>query len=95
MAWLVIAALAVGALLAGWSGARGTIVVGVGLAVVWVAAFVLIAADVRGVNDFMECWPECTVLQDAVGFALFVSPVMLVVLLVASLAGRLKRRARH
>lgn len=95
MAWALVAALAVGALIAGWSGVRGTVVVGIGLAVVWVATFVLIATDVRDVDGFMDCWPGCTVLQEAVEFALFASPVMLVVLLVGSLAGWLKRRVRH
>lgn len=95
VAWLLVAALAVGVLVAGWSGVRGTVLVGIGLAVVWVAAFVLIATDIRDVDGFMDCWPGCTVLQETVGFAFFASPVMLVILLVGSLAGWLKRRARH
>jgi hypothetical protein len=95
MAWLLVAALAVGALIAGWSGVRGTVVAGISLAVVWVTAFVLIATGVRDLDGFMDCWPGCTVMQEAVGFAFFASPVMLVVLLVGSLAGWLKRRVRH
>ena len=36
-------------------------------------------ADVRDADGFMDCWPDCTVLQEAVEFAFIVSPVMLVV----------------
>jgi hypothetical protein len=95
MAWLLVVALAVVALIAGWSGVRATVVAGAVLAAVWIAAFVLIATDVRDVDGFMDCWPGCTILQEVVGFAFFASPAMLVVLLVGSLAGWLKRRVTH
>jgi hypothetical protein len=85
--------LALAVLLAGWSGIRRAIVVGVGLIVVWGAAAGLIAAGVHDVDGFMDCWPGCTARQQVVGFAFFASPALLVVLLAGGLAAWLKRRA--
>ena len=63
--------------------------------VAWTVATILIAADVRDADGFMDCWPDCTVLQDAVEFAFVVSSVMLVVVATGRLAARLARRVKH
>ena len=65
------------------------------LIVAWTVATILIASDVGDADGFMECWPDCTVLQDGVEFAFFVSPVMLVVVLTGRFAAWLTRAVNH
>ena len=65
------------------------------LMVAWTIATILVVADVRDADGFMDCWPDCTVLQDVVGFAFMVSPVMLVVIATGRRAARLARRVKH
>lgn len=87
--------MALAALLAGWREPRSAILFGGALIVTWTVAAILIATDVRDADGFMDCWTDCTILQDGVEFALFVSPVMLVVVLIGRLAAWLTRRVRH
>jgi len=94
MAWALVALLGVAAVLAGWRGSPAAIVAGAALVLGWMAAAFITAADIRAASGFMDCWPRCTVWQDAVGFVVFVFPAAFVLLLLASLAGYMTRRVR-
>lgn len=93
MAWLLVALLSAGVLVAGWKGAPVALLAVVALDIAWLTAAVLFAIDYRDADGFMDCWPNCTGWQDAVGFVAFFAPALLVVLLLGSLAGWLSRRA--
>ncbi len=64
------------------------------ISLMWLLAVVLFATDYRDADGAFDCWPNCTALQDAVGFALLVAPIMVVALLAsAGIAGLLRRRS--
>jgi hypothetical protein len=87
--------LALGALLAGWRGARVTIIVGSVLVVAWAVDAVVVRTDYRDADGFIDCWPHCTALQDVVGTVLWASPALLVILLASCLVGCMTRRPKH
>ncbi len=48
-----------------------------------VLAFVAIQRDFRDADGFMDCWPNCTAIQDVVGVTAFAAPIVFVVALLA------------
>jgi hypothetical protein len=64
------------------------------LAGMWVLALLAVRADYRDADGFIDCWPDCTAVHNAVGAALFYGPAAAVVVLIATvvlLARRLPR----
>lgn len=71
------------------AGTRQRLAAGVALCVValgavWFASFAAVRADWRDADGFVDCWPNCTVYQDACGAILVGSPAVLVVWLAAA-----------
>jgi len=95
VAWLLVALLAVGALVAGWRGGRAAFGVGMAIALVWMATAVVVATNVGDADGFFDCGIRCAAAQEVVVLVFFVGPVLLVVLLLGSLAGWLARRIGH
>ena len=95
MAWALVALLGLGVVFAGWRGGPVAIVAGGALVLGWMAAAFVTVADPRNSGGFIDCWPRCTAWQDTIGFAVFVVPALVVVLLLASLAGYAMRRVRR
>ena len=92
MGWLLVAALAAGAALAGWTGGRIAALVAATIILVWTVTAGLVATGQDGIEGFFDCGVRCTSMQDTVAFVFFYAPIMLVVLLLGSLAGWLARR---
>ena len=55
-------------------------------------AFLAVATDYRDADGFGDCWPNCTTLQDAVGSALFLAPVVAIIAFILLLASSFARR---
>jgi len=92
VAWLLVALLAVGAVVAGWMAGRVAALVAAALVLTWTTTAVLVATGQDDVEGFFDCGIGCTATQEVVAFVFFYAPVMLVLLLLGSLAGRLARR---
>ncbi len=45
------------------------------LGVLWLAALAAVKTDWRDADGFIDCWPSCTLYQDATGVILIWSPV--------------------
>jgi hypothetical protein len=86
--------LALAVVLVGWRGARATIVTGSVLVVAWAVAVVVVTADYRDADGFIDCWPRCTAVQDVVSTVLWASPALLLILLGSRLAGWMTRRPK-
>jgi hypothetical protein len=58
------------------------------LAGMWLLAVLAVRADYRDADGFIDCWPGCTAVHNAVGATLFYGPVaaLLVVIATALLA---------
>ena len=63
-----------------------------GAAVAFGLSYVAIATDYRDADGYVDCWPDCTAIQDAVSFGFFLAPVVAIVACVALLLARLGRR---
>ena len=64
------------------------------LAGMWILALLAVRADYRDADGFVDCWPGCTAVHNAVGATLFYGPVAAVAVLIATamlLARRLPR----
>lgn len=51
----------------------------------WAFAFAAAATDYHDADGFIDCWPHCSVLQDAVGGSLFFGPVLALLVVVATM----------
>lgn len=49
------------------------------LAVLWSATLAAVETDWRDADGFIDCWPHCSLYQDAVGAILIGTPVVLLV----------------
>ena len=72
-----------------WTWRRGKLwlfVAGVTLALgaAWAVAKELVRRDWRDADGYIDCWPNCSAVQDGVALAIWVGPVLLVVLIVAA-----------
>jgi hypothetical protein len=58
------------------------------LAGMWLLAVLAVRADYQDADGFIDCWPSCTAVHNAVGATLFYGPVtaLLVVIATALLA---------
>ena len=52
-------------------------------ATAFVLALVAIERDFRDADGFMDCWPNCTLVQDVVGVTVFAAPIVFVAAVVA------------
>lgn len=94
-AGLVLLWLAVLVYAASRRGRVGIAFLGIALVLLaaWVAARVAVDADYRDADGFADCWPGCTLFQDAVGLAFWYLPILLVALgLVAAVLAAMTRR---
>ena len=66
------------------------------LAAAWALAFAAQAADFRDADGWVDCWPHCSLLQEAVGRTLFYAPIdaVLLAILANALAFVGRRRSR-
>ena len=66
------------------------------LGTAWGLALGAVANDYRDADGFVDCWPYCSPLQEAVGATLFYGPVaaLLVILTTTVLAVLRRRRTR-
>ena len=92
---LVVAALIAGLAVAARHGhllvaSTATVMVMAGM---WLLAVLAVRADYRDADGFIDCWPSCTAVHNAVGATLFYGPVAAVLVLIAS-AALLARRIR-
>ena len=71
-----------------WRSPLASVVLGgvVLLAALVVVAWVAIATDVGDADGFVDCWPNCTALQEIVGAAVFWAPVLMAAIVVLSAA---------
>jgi hypothetical protein len=60
------------------------------LAGMWLLAVLAVRADYRDADGFIDCWPSCTAVHNAVGATLFYGPVAVFVVSATTLL--LKRR---
>jgi hypothetical protein len=84
---VVLAALGLATM--AFAGARHRLAAGVALCIValgavWFASFAAVRSDWRDADGFVDCWPHCSVYQDACGAVLVGSPAVLVVWLAAA-----------
>lgn len=56
------------------------------LAVAWVLAKLAYAADYRDADGYVDCWPSCSALQQAVAAGLYVAPLSALVVALVTLA---------
>ncbi len=52
-------------------------------AMTFVLALVAIDRDFRDADGFIDCWPHCTLFQDAVGATIFAAPIVFIVAVLA------------
>jgi len=60
--------------------ARTFVAITVVLAAAWGLALAAIWTDYRDADGFVDCWPSCSQFQNAVEWALWYGPVMIVLL---------------
>ncbi len=65
------------------------------LGVAWVLAVLAVATDYRDADGFIDCWPYCSMLQDAVGKVLWVAPFAGLVVILAAVADFVVRRHKR
>lgn len=71
---------------------RKTVTLVLVLAVAWIVSLAAIRTDYRDADGFVDCWPGCSLLQDAVGAAVFGLPVLAILVAAVSVAtGGLRR----
>ena len=85
---LVIVAVIAGLVLATRRGhlllaSAGTLASLTGL---WLLALLAVRADYHDADGFIDCWPGCTAVHNAVGVTLFYGPVAAIVVLIATVA---------
>jgi hypothetical protein len=51
----------------------------------WVLAVLAVRADYRDADGFIDCWPSCTAIHNAVGATLFYGPVAAFLVVIATL----------
>lgn len=54
------------------------------LASAWAASLAAVATDWRDADGFVDCWPSCSLAQDAVGATLLGAPAVAALLLAAA-----------
>ena len=66
------------------------------LPVLWCGELALMAAGVQAVSGFWDCWPHCTVTQEAAGIVVWWTPVVTTLLVLVAVVDvvRVSRRAR-
>jgi hypothetical protein len=99
MRWLVLTLLVGITSLAVWNGFRGrlgrNVVFGLGLlAALWGLAALAVSTDWRDADGYVECWPNCSPVQDTVGVLFLVAPAAAVFLALSALITWLIRRPR-
>ena len=55
------------------------------LATLWVLAALAISTDWRDADGYVDCWPNCSAVQDAVGVLFWIGPAAAVVLAVSAI----------
>ena len=85
---LVAVAFIAGVVLAARRGHLLLASVGVLTAVagMWLLAVLTVRADYRDADGFIDCWPSCTAVHNAVGATLFYGPIAAVLVLIATAA---------
>ena len=61
---------------------NGVLAAAVALATLYAVAWVAIATDFRDADGFIDCWPHCSALQEAVGIGVTWIPILMGVLAV-------------
>jgi hypothetical protein len=72
-----------GALLLAWRHRRlgiAFVVLTAVMVFVWVLAYAAISRDYRDADGWVDCWPNCTAYQNAVGGTFILGPAMFVLL---------------
>jgi hypothetical protein len=64
------------------------------MAGMWLLAVLAVRADYQDADGFIDCWPSCTAVHNAVGATLFYGPVAAVLVLIASAALHARRIRR-
>lgn len=63
------------------------------LAGMWLLAVLAVRADYRDADGFIDCWPSCTAVHNAVGATLFYGPVAAILVAIATALLARHRRA--
>lgn len=50
------------------------------IAAAWILARAAVRADYRDADGYVDCWPTCSALQDAVGLAIWYGPLLSIIL---------------
>ena len=50
------------------------------------------ATDYRDADGFIDCWPNCTAIQDATGWGVYLAPIVGIVAGIAAVAALVIRR---
>jgi hypothetical protein len=65
------------------------------LGMLWLAMLAAVRTDWRDADGFIDCWPSCTLYQDATGVVLIGSPVVVLAWLGAAALFVWRRRKRN
>jgi hypothetical protein len=67
-------------------------------AALWLVSWIAIRSDYRDADGYVDCWPDCTPLQDGVAIGFWLVPIAVVALMVVggllAVGDRLRRRRR-
>src|SRR5919197_762834 len=100
MRWVVLTLLIGFTCITIWHGYRRRrlvrdVALGLGLVTgLWILAALAISTDWRDADGYVDCWPNCSLVQDTVGVLFWVAPAAALVLAFSALIDAFVRRRR-